>query len=77
MITKEELLKDAKHVLELYGEPTVASDFAKKVEEYLTNGWGIPKSSQHMGEYTHTLSLEEIPHISFPYGIEAVTGKKK
>lgn len=50
MITKEELLKDAKHVLELYGEPTVASDFAKKVEEYLTNGWGIPKSSQHMGE---------------------------
>lgn len=75
MITKQELLEDAKRLIETYGEPTVAADFAKKVEEYLTKGWNtVP--IHHMGEYTHRLSIEELPHISYPYGIEAVKGKK-
>lgn len=75
MITKQELLEDAKRLIEIYGEPTIAADFAKKVEEYLTKEWNTTPVHT-MGEYTHTLSIEELPHISYSYGIETAKGKK-
>lgn len=75
MITKQELLEDAKRLIETYGEPTVAADFAKKVEEYLTEEWNITPVYT-IGEYTPTLSIEDLPRLSYSYGIETAKGKK-
>lgn len=44
MNEKDKLIKEAEHIIEFYGEPTVASDFARKVLKFLQT---IDKDSEN------------------------------
>lgn len=35
MNEKDKLIKEAEHIIEFYGEPTVAADFAREVLKFL------------------------------------------
>lgn len=67
MNEKDKLIKEAEHILEFYGEPTVAADFAREVLKFLQkptiNIWETDPDFPY-GSYTHTLSVDELPKLN-------------
>lgn len=64
---KDKLIKEAERIIEFYGEPTVAADFAREVLKFLQNPpvniWETDPDFPY-GSYTHTLSVDELPKHS-------------
>ena len=46
MNEKDKLIKEAEHILEFYGEPTVAADFAREVLQFLQTDDPAKKDSE-------------------------------
>ena len=69
MNEKDNLIKEAEHIITFYGQQTVAADFAREVLKFLQN----PAVNVNIceidpdfpyGSYTHTLSVDELPKHS-------------
>lgn len=67
MNEKDNLIKEAEHIIVFYGQQTVAADFAREVLKFLQNPavniCEIDSNFQN-GVYTHTLTVDELPQVS-------------